>query len=195
MFNIAKTAFDDNKPLRLASLKSRRRLWLSVHLWLGLVLGLFLAIFGITGSILVFHAEIDELLNPALLTVARPVGNPGYKPLSDSIQAGVSAMPKQTTLAFGTYPRNDEAAFKLHFSEPLATGQTQSWQVYVDPYSAKVLGKRLMSSSDSPFPKTLIGFIFELHYALLLGERPGYAIVGIISALLIISLLTGLIVW
>jgi uncharacterized iron-regulated membrane protein len=52
-----------------------------------------------------------------------------------------------------------------------------------------------MSSSGSPFPKTFINFIFELHYTLLLGESPGYVIVSIMSALLIISLLTGLIVW
>jgi len=154
-----------------------------------------LAIFGITGSILVFHSELDELLNPTLLTVERPVGNPGYKPLSDIFQAGILAMPKQDQLTFADYPRNGEAAFKLSFSEPLAADRIQNWQVYVDPYSAKVIGKRLMSGSDSPFPKTFIGFIFELHYALLLGESPGYVIVSIMSALLIISVLTGLIVW
>jgi uncharacterized iron-regulated membrane protein len=52
-------------------------------LWLGVVLGLFLTIFGITGSILVFQVEIDELLNPTLLQVAQPSGNPDYKPLPE----------------------------------------------------------------------------------------------------------------
>lgn len=185
----------DTKRNYLTKLKARRKRWLDVHLWLGLALGLFLSIFGITGSILVFQAEIDELLNPALLTVERPAGNPSYKPLADIFQVGISAMPTQDQLTFANYPRNAEAAFKLSFSEPLATGQTQSWQVYVDPYSAKVIGKRLMRTSDSTIPKTFIDFIFELHYALLLGETPGYVIVGIISVLLIISILTGLIVW
>lgn len=186
---------DKSKSLRLTHLKSRRQLWLSVHLWLGLVLGLFLAIFGITGSILVFHAEIDELLNPTLLTVTQPVDNSTYKPLSDIFQAGILSMPKQDQLTFANYPRSDDAAFKLSFTEQLATDQTQSWQVYVDPYSAKIIGKRLMSTSDCLLPKTFIGFVFELHYALLLGESPGYVIVSIIGALLIISVLTGLIVW
>lgn len=184
-----------NKSLRLARLKSRRQFWLSVHLWLGLILGFFFAIFGITGSILVFHAEIDELLNPTLLTVAQLAGNPDYKPLSEIFQVGILAMPKQDQLTFADYPRNDEASFKLSFTEPLATDQTQSWQIYVDPYTAKIIGKRLMVTSDSLIPKTFINFIFELHYALLLGKSPGYVIVSIISALLIISILTGLIVW
>ncbi|MGZ8235151.1 PepSY domain-containing protein, partial [Methylobacter tundripaludum] len=83
MIEIAETVSAKNKSLRLTRLKKRRQLWLSIHLWLGLVLGFFLAIFGITGSILVFHAEIDELLNPTPLTVAQPAGNPSYKPLPD----------------------------------------------------------------------------------------------------------------
>ena len=195
MINNTKTVSDKNKSLRLARLKSRRRLWLSIHLWLGLILGFFLTVFGITGSILVFHAEIDELLNPALLTVTQPADNSSYKPLSDIFQAGILAMSQQDRLTFADYPRNDEAAFKLSFSEPLAADRTQNWQVYVDPYSAKVIGKRLMRISDSTIPKTFIDVVFELHYALLLGKTPGYVIVGIISALLIISVLTGLIVW
>jgi uncharacterized iron-regulated membrane protein len=188
----------DNKRNRLIRLKARRKLWLDVHLWLGLALGLFLSIFGMTGSILVFHAEINELLNAKLLTVQVPEVNPVYKPLAEIFQAGKSAMPDNAANTFATYPRNDEAALKMSFSLPLTgnkAGVTESWEVYVDPYNAKVLDKQLVRSSDNPFPFTFIGFIFELHYALFLGEDPGYLIVGIMGALLIISTLTGLIVW
>ncbi len=186
------------KRNRLSKLKSRRKLWLDVHLWLGLVLGLFLSIFGITGSILVFHLEINELLNPMFLTVKVPEINPVYKPLAEIFQAGHKAMPDNAANTFASYPRNNEAAFKMSYSLPLTgnkDGVTESWEVYVDPYTAKVIGKQLMGSSDSPFPLTFIGFIFELHYALFLGEDPGYLVVGIMGALLIISTLTGLVVW
>ena len=37
------------KPTRWPSLQQRRKLWVEVHLWLGLVLGGFLTIFGVTG--------------------------------------------------------------------------------------------------------------------------------------------------
>lgn len=188
----------DAKRNRLLKLKTRRKLWLDVHLWLGLALGLFLSIFGITGSILVFHAEINEWLNPKLLTVNVPEVNPVFQPLAEIFQAGKAAMPDKAAHTFATYPRNNEAALKMAFSLPVAAGQagvTESWEVYVDPYTAKVLGKKLMSTSDNPFPKTFIGFIFELHYALFLGEEPGYLLVGILGALLIISVLTGLILW
>ncbi|MGH8499598.1 MAG: PepSY domain-containing protein [Methylococcales bacterium] len=69
--------------MRLGRLKIRRRIWLKVHGWLGLLLGLFLAIFGLTGSILVFHAEINELLNPNLLAVTRTQEDVSYRPLAE----------------------------------------------------------------------------------------------------------------
>lgn len=49
--------------------RSRRKVWLKTHIWLGLAPGLFLSAIGIAGSTLVFFHEIDERLNPALLIV------------------------------------------------------------------------------------------------------------------------------
>ncbi|PPD05055.1 MAG: peptidase [Methylobacter sp.] len=180
---------------RLARLKARRKVWLKAHLWLGLALGLFLAVFGLTGSILVFQAEVNELLNPALLTVEAPSDGSPYQPLSELIEAGCRAMPAHATLTFANYPRNKQATLQLNFKLPVGEASTENWQVMVNPYTAKITGKQLLSSSESHFPKTFIGFIFELHYALLLGEELGYLIVGSMGAVLIISTLTGLIVW
>jgi uncharacterized iron-regulated membrane protein len=104
-------------------------------------------------------------------------------------------MPETAVHTFSNYPRNSEAALKMNFTQPSAEGGSASWEVYVNPYTAEVTGKRLMSTSDSPFPLTFIGFVFELHYALFLGEDIGYKVVGLMGALLIISVLTGLIVW
>ncbi|HAP42064.1 MAG TPA: PepSY domain-containing protein, partial [Nitrospira sp.] len=49
-----------------------RTWWVQAHLYLGLIVGALLVVFGLTGSILVFFQEIDEWLNPALLTVDVP---------------------------------------------------------------------------------------------------------------------------
>ncbi|MDP1708846.1 MAG: PepSY domain-containing protein, partial [Gammaproteobacteria bacterium] len=42
----------------LASLKKRRKLWLKVHLYLGLFAGAILLVIGLTGSILSFWLDI-----------------------------------------------------------------------------------------------------------------------------------------
>lgn len=181
-----------NHPIKL---KNRRKLWLEVHLWLGLILGLLLAIYGVTGSIPVFHEEIDEWLNSDLLTVTRPDNAATYRSVAEIIEAGRNAVPKQASLTFGLYPRNDEAVFRLSYSVTPDQGLTESRQVYVDPYTAQITGKRLMNDSNSWLPKTFIGFVFELHYALLLPEEISSVVVGVSGALLIISVLTGLILW
>ena len=183
-------------PNRLAKLKLRRKIWLDIHLWLGLILGFFLAVFGLTGSILVFHAEINEWLNPAMMMVGVPTDGVDYQPMNAIVNAAKAAVPDNAVNTFATYPRNEEAAFKFDYSVPLEKNEVkENWQVYVNPYTAQVTGKRLMSASDNPFPFTFIGFVFELHYALFLGEDPGYLIVGAMGVFLIISVLTGLVVW
>lgn len=92
---------------RLSRLKTRRKNWLAVHLWLGLSLGFLLSIYGITGSILVFHDEIDEWLSSELLIVKER--SAAYQPLSAIFEAGRKAMPTQAKHTFATYPRNEQA--------------------------------------------------------------------------------------
>ena len=43
---------------------SWRALARQVHLWLGLSLGVLMAVIGLTGSILVFYTDIDDALHP-----------------------------------------------------------------------------------------------------------------------------------
>ena len=178
----------ENRRNHLSKLKFRRKAWLDIHLWLGLILGFFMAIFGLTGSILVFYAEINELLNPALMTVAVPIERADYQPMEAIVKAAKAAVPDDAVNTFATYPRNEEAAFKFDYTVPLKQNNVkENWQVYVNPYTAEVTGKQLMGASDNPFPFTFIGIVFELHYALFLGEDPGYLLVGAMSAFLIIS--------
>ncbi|MDD1619970.1 MAG: PepSY domain-containing protein [Methylococcaceae bacterium] len=182
------------KGMRLIRLKARRQRWLKIHLWLGLSLGLLLTIYGITGSILVFHAEIDEWLHPEMLVVKAPM-HAEYRPLAEIFAAGKAVMPPQAKHNFATYPRNAEAAFKLNFTVPSADG-VERWLVAVDPYTVRVTGKQLQGRFGDWLPNTFIGLMFELHYALLIPSEEVCAIVvGVSAALLIISTLTGLIVW
>jgi uncharacterized iron-regulated membrane protein len=190
-----KTFANPDKQNRLIKLKTRRKTWLDIHLWLGLLLGLFMAIYGLTGSILVFYSEINELLNIELMTVTAPGENAHYKSINQLTEAAKASMPEQAKPTFATYPRNAEAAFRFRYSLPLAKNVTQIWEVFVNPYTAQVTGKLLMSASDNFFPSTFIGIVFELHYALLLGEDPGYLLVSAIASFLLISLLSGLILW
>jgi uncharacterized iron-regulated membrane protein len=186
----------DAGALRLARLKARRRYWLQAHLWLGLFAGAVLAVIGLTGSLLVFWQEIDEALNPDLMTVAIPAEQTARRPLPDIEAAVESALSEGALPGYGLYfPRHERGAFAYWYGLPNAqTGETESHTLFIDPYTAKVKGDRRFYSSESPFGHCLIGFVFKLHYGLLL-KKPGVVLVGLLGVLLLVSVLTGLIVW
>lgn len=167
-----------------------RQLWLDAHLYLGLSVGTLLVIFGITGSILVFWIEIDEWLNPELLTVTAPMqGKSTYQPLHKIIRAAEHGAAPDSKLTTIYSPRNSEGVFAVYASQT-----SGDWQrIYVDPYRAQVTGIRSYGANEW-IPNYLMDIIFKLHFALLLGAN-GSTLVAICALLLLISLITGLIVW
>ncbi|PKD39875.1 hypothetical protein CWO84_13110 [Methylomonas sp. Kb3] len=104
---------------RLTELKRRRKLWLQIHLWLGLLAGSVLLIAGLTGSIITFWQELDAVLNPALHQVsAAAEGVASYRPLDEIIAAADSAMPTDAKRGYIYYPRHAEQAFWLFYELP-----------------------------------------------------------------------------
>ena len=186
-----------DKSRRLSRLKARRKLWLEIHLWLGLIAGAVLLIVGLTGSILVFWQEIDTALNPALHQVqVPPEGRAVYQPLSEIVSTADAAMPPGAKRSTFYYPRYEGLAFWFFYEAPSAMPEhPDTLNVFVNPYTAQVTGTRVWSSADSIFKHCFMAFIFELHYDLLLGWDGGSWIVGVIGILAFKSVLTGLIIW
>lgn len=183
----------ESAPRRLARLQARRKLWLEVHLWLGLVAGAALAVIGLTGSVLVFWQDIDGWLNPALYYV-----EPGAKPLPLERlgEAAQAWLPKEAKVGWIEFPRHPDEALGLSYALPSATvpGQADTWNVFIDPYTAKVRGARLWYPANWFSGMPLMAFLFKLHYALLIKDW-GVPAVGIVTVVLLFSVLTGLIVW
>lgn len=180
---------------RLVRLKARRKRWLDVHLWLGLILGFFLAVFGLTGGILVFYQEIDSWLHAEEMTVRPPAnGSSEFRPLGEIFRAADVSMPVEAKLGFLEYPPDDQSAFVLGYRVKQAEDREDEWRVYANPYTAQVTGKHLIKGADDVFPSSFVPFVFRLHFALLAGDT-GVIIVGIMATFLMFSVLTGLILW
>lgn len=180
---------------RRTSAQRRRRIWLTIHLWLGLALGAVLSVAGVTGSILVFHHEIDAWLNPALYVVEDRGGLAAHRPFPQLLAAARAAMPEDAALSFIHYPQHDDwSVIFTHARPDLAEGGRLVEQTFVDPYDGRVLGSRLKRRSADWLPATPIGFVFELHYALLAGLT-GEKILGWISIALLVSMIAGVVLW
>ena len=184
---------------RLLTLKARRKVWLNVHQWLGLIFGLFLAILGLTGSILVFHEEIDEWLNRDLIVVnSQNISQENLRSLTEVLTAANKVIPEGAVLDMIMYPRNEASNFKFIYHLIGRTEvQPNILQVFVDPYKAEVVGKRLIKTDENTDPATFNAFttfIFKFHYELFCGAI-GKLVIGIFASFLIFSVLTGLILW
>lgn len=181
----------DGAANRLERLKTRRKLWLKVHLWLGLTVGAALVLIGLTGSVMVFWEEIDTWLNRDLRRVEIPAsGTVDYRPLAEIQAAAQAALPPGAEGRQYYFPQGADGTFAYWYAMPEGSTHT----LFVNPYTAQVTGSRMFYSSGNPFKHCFIGFFFKLHYALLLGKT-GVVIVGILAVLLLISVLTGLLVW
>lgn len=175
---------------RVNRVRAWRALWVQVHLYLGLYIGALLVVFGLTGSVLVFFQEIDDWLNPDLLIVAvPPPGQDAYRPVGDILAAAKqAAVPgSRITQVYGAPTR--ERVFAVYVEHP-----SRAWaRIFVDPYRALVTGVRSYGA-DEWVPGYFMDAVFALHFQLLSGVN-GITLAAVAAWLLLLSLITGLIVW
>jgi uncharacterized iron-regulated membrane protein len=157
------------------------------HLWLGLILGLYAVLVGVTGSILVFQREIDRALNPRLHYV-QPAGE--RIPLERALESVRRAHPKLEVTGVWVSP---ERAAPYEFRAGTVTytdwsvDRTGLKQVYVHPYTGEVLGVR-------PRFGAIFNFLFYLHRDLLLGIN-GAMLLRWAAIPFAVLLLSGLWLW
>lgn len=147
------------------------------HRWLALAASVFILVVALSGSALVFEGAIDRGLNPALWKVA-----PGAQPLSlDTLAAhALAAVPKGPLSSFAPTGIANRAY----------TAQAASTQIFIDPYTGRVLGTR----DQKDFNRTLPRRLHVLHTSLL-ADTVGKEIVGMVTIAALVLVITGGIIW
>jgi uncharacterized iron-regulated membrane protein len=138
-----------------------------------------LVVASLTGTVLVFRAELDRWLNPQLLNV-QP-GN-ARRPVRELV-ARVEAQFPNTSMSSITLPASASDPLVVYLragQEGQRTRGTRTEllfsQIYVNPYTAEITGAR--STSRIILDRAhFIPLILRLHYTLLL-ERPGLLVMG-----------------
>lgn len=149
----------------------------SLHRLLGLAAGLFLVVAGLSGSALVFRAEIDRALNPQLLVSASPGAPAPLQPALDEVaRRHPDALPSRVRL-----PQTADGTYELWL------GAEPSVYAYVDPASGELLGMRRPT-------EFLTGWLFLLHSDLLAGET-GHLVAGVVALVLVVLSLSGVVTW
>lgn len=176
-------------------LRAERRLWFKVHLYLGLGLGLFLSVIGVTGSILVFWMEMDEWLNPAWIRV-EPAPGAMMRPLEELASVARAAIPAGATLSEFNWPRHPRAAAMVEYRVPnrAAGAKPDSFHLFLNPYTGHITGRRLWYSAETWWKNPLLGILFKLHYALMIPSWGTY-LVGGMTFFFVLLTVTGVYVW
>ncbi|MEG4808883.1 PepSY-associated TM helix domain-containing protein [Microcoleus sp. F8-D3] len=156
-----------------------RKLVLNIHGIVGIFLGLIFAIAGLTGSAIVFREEADRALNQKLMQVTPQPKKASIDRIFDAVQ---QAHPNLRD-PFIRFPKTPEDTYSFSGDLP----DENHLEVFVNPYTAKVLGARVAERS-------LINFLHTLHYTLLL-KTPGHMAMGFVGVLLLLTTLTGTLLW
>lgn len=156
-----------------------RQFSLILHRYIGAAVGLLLIVISLTGSLLVFHKEINHILNPQLFYVTPQ----GERLSSDSVLKNVRSTYPKLTPVFIDLPPNAKAVYEVG----LTSEDDKLTYLYVNPYNGRFLGTK-------KWGHTLTTFIYDIHITLLAGEIGG-KIVGICGFLLLSLGITGLILW
>ena len=161
------------------------KLWLRIHLYIGLGAGLVFVFIGLTGSVLVFYRSIDGWLNPTLLTASMPGESRPLDELIASLRSGTPDLPGPSYLDL---PRTNTDV--VHAWYRMCEGPHQDnhdLEVLLDPATGHVLGRR-------SYGRHLTTVVYGLHRELLIGNA-GEMVVGTVGIGLLLSLSTGVYLW
>jgi uncharacterized iron-regulated membrane protein len=162
-----------------------------LHRWAGLLLGPLFVLLGLTGSLLVFYVGLDERIEPALAqALARPgvpAADAPWQPVWEALQRAHPQRQGGWRIEIGPQP-----------TEPLVTARylkpAETEGAFFAPLITTVDRRDLSIVADRFWGRTVMTWIYDLHFTLLMGEA-GLWVVGTAGLLLALTLLGGLLLW
>lgn len=158
----------------------KKRLW-QLHAWLGITCGLALLVIGLSGSLLVFHEELEAWFNPHLVSVGPLLSGrlaPGE--LLERVRAATPGHEVTGWLYNRHAPELADVAYVIEHG-------TSQWKlVTVNPYTGGLLGGPMTDHG------LLTGWLLEFHYTFF-SEHAGLWITGVLGIVLCTLGITG--VW
>ncbi len=162
------------------SWKNPRHLWFAVHSWVGLKLSLLMSFVLITGTLAVVSNELDWLTQASMRVEPRPASERAS--WGEMVSALQKAYP-DWTISYIREPIDPWFAATAYGRTPDGTLRL----IDIDPYTAAVTGDRGWMSFQR--------FFRNAHRHLMLPTAIGVPLVSALSLLLLISLVSGLVLY
>lgn len=164
-----------------------RRLWLDVHLWIGVGLLIALIPLSITGSILVWHDQLDRALHANRYETSGPSASRPIHDYSQAAQAAFGDRAQLTQVRLPQEPGDPVVAVGRMTGEPGPGGRPRTLNAWIDPPTARVLD----------VAETAKGFTMVMHrvHGSLMIPEIGRKVVGWLGWAMFVSCATGLWLW
>lgn len=163
----------------------QRSLLFTIHAVAGLVSGLFILLLSVSGSLLVFHEEIDHWQYPV-------VSHSGPTLLSvDSCYKGLQQQFPHAQISSCDISLNPTIPFVFSIYDSSYKNGTAIMQVFVDPSTGTVLKKR--GGSDD-MRNNFMSWLSAFHNSFRLDKK-GEWLLGFFSVIFLASLVTGIIMY
>lgn len=166
-----------------------RRIILALHLYLGLVSGIFLVILGLTGSVMAFEGQIDHWLHPSRWYVTP---HPQTLPESTLLHLVEQRFAPDRVVFFTIAPESNiaQAIFIMPPRGQGPGGPHTEREITIDQYSGSVL-----SVVTTPTTTTsVLAFIHQFHLRLGSGQT-GKLIISVVGLILVFEVPLGVVLW
>ena len=179
-----------------ASTNNFRKVSGTIHLWLGWITAVFLTIVCLTGTIFVFHNEIDKALYPEYYQV-----KPSGSPLSiDSLLTIVKDKSRGKITSFRISDAKEDAwTFNVTNKDNTPKGakkkggkedkNEKTKAFYVNPYTGEI------TFSGSTPASSFFREVEDIHRFFFLSKPVGQVIAGIMSLSFVVIIFSGIIIW
>lgn len=163
-----------------------RRVWLQIHKVLGLALGLWFLLMGVTGSLLVYYRGLEAQLDARL---REQPGVTAPAKIAEVHRTLVAAHPQRGTGWRIEVPSRPGEPVTARFLKPVETQGAYFAPLLAttDPSGRTLLANRFWGQTPGTW-------IYDLHFSLLGGEL-GVKVVGWGGVALAVSLISGLVIW
>ncbi|QBQ43012.1 PepSY domain-containing protein [Sphingobacterium psychroaquaticum] len=165
-------------------------LWL--HKWLGILTGIVIVVVSLTGCLYTFQDELKLWVYPHKYYIAEQQGTP--LPISELTAIAESQLPQGEKVSrIDVYPaKNRTWIFRALDTDEDAFGHWNYYRyykrVFLNPYTGEL---RSIENSKTEFFQVVL----QLHMNLLLGKKVGHAVVGYSTAIFVLILISGLVLW
>lgn len=155
-----------------------------IHSWAGLAAGIFILLLSVSGTMLVFHSELDSLQKPAVREKNTAVIS------VDSCYTIVQQNYPHAEISSCELPvKNYPYSFFIYDS--LYNNAAKVQEIFIDPYSGAITGTR--GGSDD-IRHNFMGWLAKFHNSFHAGKA-GEWLLGLIAIVFVLSISTGIVLY